>query len=161
LGFRWWQRQRRDLPRRLRAAAQAYAGNLCIPDGNGGEITLPDVLLTAAGITVLEIRETAGNVFGSEGMQEWTVIDTRQRYTFPNPQPAVWDRVAAVKRLLPAVPVEGFIVFAGEVSFPKGTPRGAMVLAELVRRLESSAAGPGPPPYGLAWEQLLAAGRRD
>ena len=34
-------------------------------------------------------------------MQDWTVISDRQRYTFSNPQPGLYDRMAAVKRLLP------------------------------------------------------------
>ncbi|MCC6173133.1 MAG: hypothetical protein IT481_14015, partial [Gammaproteobacteria bacterium] len=69
------------------------------------------------------LRDVAGNVFGSDQMSDWTVMDGAQRSTFTNPQSALYDRVAAVRAIAGSVPVEGRIVFTRRAVFPKGLPR--------------------------------------
>ena len=97
--------------------------NALIPDGNGGHIHLQYALLTRRGILILDIKDVEGHVFGSEGMQDWTVLANDRRYTFANPQPGLWDRLAAVKRLTPEVPVTGYVAFGAKARFSKGQPR--------------------------------------
>ena len=53
-------------------------------------------------------------------MAEWTVMDGAQRFTFTNPQSALYDRIAAVKAVAGDVPVEGRVVFTRRGKFPKG-----------------------------------------
>jgi hypothetical protein len=55
-------------------------------------------------------------------MQDWTVIAEDRRYTFPNPQPALYDRIAAVRQIVRQVPVAGRVVFLDGAEFTKGTP---------------------------------------
>ena len=38
-----------------------------------------------------------GAVFGGDQMIEWTVIGKKRRFTFANPQHALYDRMAAVR----------------------------------------------------------------
>ena len=54
------------------------------------------LLLTRQGVIVLDVRDVAGHVFGSEPMQEWTVLGRKRRFTFANPLPQLYDRMAAV-----------------------------------------------------------------
>ncbi len=150
------QRRRRNIDRRLRDASRGVLANFIIPDGNGEEIQLQYALLTARGILVIDIKDVEGHVFGSEGMQDWTVIADNRRFTFANPQPGLWDRVAAVKRLTPEVPVMGFVGFTGRARFSKGQPRSVTLLDSLLQELEkeASSASTSPDAYQLAWERL-------
>ena len=73
--------------------------------------------------------------------------------------PGLWDRVAAVKRLTPEVPVIGFVGFTGRARFTKGQPRSVTLLEPLLQELEKEAAsarqaGEG---YLTAWERLRQA----
>jgi len=141
----WRYRRRRQPVQRLRRAAAALMDNVILPDGNGGEILIELLLLTSEGIMVLDIRHADGHVFGSEAMEEWTVLAHGRRYTFGNPQHALYDRVAAVRRVVSEVPVAGYIVFAGRAEFSRGKPRHVLLLEELLGQLEQarSTAGSG------------------
>ncbi len=55
-------------------------------------------------------------------MQEWTVISEDRRYTFPNPQAALYDRIAAVRQIVRQVPVSGRLLFLDTAEFTKGVP---------------------------------------
>lgn len=96
--------------------------NLVIPNGDDGEIMIDQLLLTSQGLLVLEIKEVEGVVFGSDKMQDWTVISDERRYTFTNPQHALYDRIAAVREIVRQVPVAGRILFLDGAEFTKGTP---------------------------------------
>jgi hypothetical protein len=124
-GWRWYRArtQRLALVARITSIALDHARDVLIEDGNGGLIHVDYVLLTPRGVLVLDVRDVAGNVFGSDQMSEWTVMDGTQRFTFINPQGALYDRVAAVKAVATQVPVEGRIVFTRRAVFPKGMPR--------------------------------------
>jgi hypothetical protein len=51
-----------------------------------------------------------------------------RRYTFENPQPALYDRIAAVKAIVDEVPVEGRLLFSNVGKFTKGKPRWVLML---------------------------------
>src|SRR5690606_19193996 len=76
----------------------------------------------------VDLRDVRGNIFGGDQMTEWTVMDGSQRFTFPNPQGGLYDRVAAVKALAGEVPVEGRVVFTRRGKFPKGLPKWTLML---------------------------------
>ncbi|MBL8202407.1 MAG: NERD domain-containing protein [Chromatiales bacterium] len=161
-GVWWWrviQRRRRDIDRRLRDACRGVLANFVIPDGNGAEIQVQYALLTGRGILILDVKDVEGHVFGSEAMQDWTVIADDRRFTFANPQPGLWDRVAAVKRLTPEVPVIGFVGFTSRARFTKGQPRSVTLLEPLLQELEkeASSARQMAEAYLAAWERLRQA----
>jgi hypothetical protein len=93
-----------------------------IPNGDEGEIQIDHLLLTAKGLLIVDIKNVAGKVFGSDKMQEWTVISDDRRFTFPNPQPALFDRIAAVRQIVRQVPVAGRVLFLDGAEFTKGVP---------------------------------------
>jgi hypothetical protein len=121
-----WQRRRRArraIDRRLEAVAYDVLKNVLIPNGMGEQIHVNYLLLTPGGMLVVDVIDVPGAVFASDQMLEWTAIDTKGRYAFPNPQPALFDRVAAVRMIAPDVPVEGRVIFTERAEFPKGRPR--------------------------------------
>ena len=95
---------------------------LVIPNADEGEIQIDHLLLTSQGLLIVDIKDAVGSVFGSDKMQEWTVISNERRYTFPNPQAALYDRIAAVRHIVRQVPVAGRILFLDGAEFTKGTP---------------------------------------
>jgi hypothetical protein len=95
---------------------------LVIPNGDDGEIQIDHLLLTSQGLLIVDIKNVVGTVFGSDKMQDWTVISDERRYTFPNPQAALYDRIAAVRHIVRQVPVEGRVLFLDTAEFTKGVP---------------------------------------
>jgi hypothetical protein len=106
--------------------------NLVLPNADGGEILIDQLLLTSQGLLILEIKDVQGTVFGSDKMQDWTVIAPSRRFTFPNPQPGLYDRIAAVREVVRDVPVTGRILFMDGAEFPKGVPGLVSGLDELL-----------------------------
>jgi len=125
-GWRWYARRqaRRALIQAVTSSAVDFVQDVLVPDGNGGSYHVDFLLLTLRGVLVIDLRrDVTGNVFGGDQMTEWTVMESAKRTTFPNPQSALYDRVAAVKALATDVPVEGRIVFTQSAVFPKGMPK--------------------------------------
>ena len=106
--------------------------HLVIPNADDGEIQIDHLVLTAQGLLVIDVKEVAGAVFGSDKMQDWTVIAEDRRYTFANPQPALYDRIAAVRQIVRQVPVAGRVLFLDGASFTKGVPSMVTTLDELM-----------------------------
>ena len=105
---------------------------LVIPNADEGEIQIDQLLLTSKGLLILEFKEVTGTVFGSDKMSDWTVIAEDRRYTFPNPLPSLYDRIAAVRQIIREVPVEGRVLFPDGAEFTKGTPSLVSDLDQLV-----------------------------
>lgn len=124
-GWRAWRirRERSARASLIGSISVDHARDVLVADGNGGTLHLDYLLFTPRGLIVLEMRDAAGNVFGSDAMTEWTVMDGPRRYTFANPQGSLYDRIAAVKAHAEDIPVEGRVVFTRRANFPKGLPR--------------------------------------
>jgi hypothetical protein len=106
---------------------------LVIPNADEGEILIDHLVLTSNGLLILEVKDVQGIVFGGDKLQEWSVINKQRRFTFPNPQPALYDRIAAVRQIVRGVPVAGRILFLDGAEFTKGVPDLVTNLSELVK----------------------------
>jgi len=133
----WRLRGRRSLPRRIQQVSVDSLSNILVPNGEGGEIHVEHALLTHRGVVVIDIKDVTGNVFGSDSMQDWTVISDKRRFTFSNPQPALYDRLAAIRRLMPDVPVTGYVAFTSRAEFTKGRPSDVITLDALLEELHA------------------------
>ncbi|MDG2376049.1 MAG: nuclease-related domain-containing protein [Woeseiaceae bacterium] len=112
----------RTLESILNNIAYERIDGLIIPKIDDGEIQIDHLVLTAQGILIIDIKEVQGAVFGSDKMDSWTVIADDKRFTFNNPQPALYERIAAVKQIVRQVPVAGKVVFLDGAVFTKGVP---------------------------------------
>jgi hypothetical protein len=132
----WFLYRRRNAGSRLQKVLSEIGHDridgLVIPNGDEGEIQIDHLLLTSQGLLIVDIKDVAGTVFGSDKMQEWTVISDNRRYTFPNPQAALYDRIAAVRHIVRQVPVAGRILFLDGADFTKGVPDMVCNLDELL-----------------------------
>ena len=131
--WRWYRqrRARRALVTTITAVGADHLTDVLVPDGMGGFFHVDFVLLTPRGVVVVDLRDVSGNVFGGDQMNEWTVMDGAHRYTFVNPQSALYDRIAAVKALAGELPVEGRVVFTRRARFPKGLPKWTLMVDSL------------------------------
>ncbi len=151
--------RRKQLLSRLDRIAYESAHQVLVPDGMGGYIHIDHLLLTPRGLLVLDTRRVPGLIFGGDQMSDWTVIG-RRRFTFDNPQPALYDRLAAVKALAGDFPVEGRLLFSNIGKFTKGMPKYVMMLdgievefPQVDRSLKGSAA---LEPFAEVWGRVVS-----
>ena len=151
-----YQRKSEELPARLKKVSKAYLADFLIPDGQDGEIHIEQALLCSRGIVIVDIKDVTGNIFGSDSMDDWTVITGKSRFTFANPQGGLFDRIAAVKHLLPNVPVKGYVAFSEQGKFTKGLPGHVVNLETLIKELttELKSGSEALDAYWPAWEKL-------
>ena len=154
---------RRDKPRNLETVLNEIAferiEGLIIPKADEGEIQIDHLVLTAQGLLIIDIKDVDGTVFGSDKMEQWTVIADDKRFTFNNPQPALYDRIAAVKQIVRQVPVAGKVVFLDGASFTKGIPGMVCNLDELQSEFgdwDEDAAKVKIEAFMPHWEQIKA-----
>jgi hypothetical protein len=126
-------RTRKTIEATIASIAYDMLKNVLIPNGNGGHIHIHYLLLTQRGLLVADLLDLPGAIFGGDQMIEWTVIGKKRRYTFANPQHALYDRMAAVRLLTGDVPVEGRVLFTLRSEFPKGKPRNVLRIDDLAR----------------------------
>lgn len=124
-------RARRATDAAIASIAYEMLKNVLLPNGNGGQIHVNYLLLTQRGLLVVDLLDLPGAVFGGEQMLEWAAIGKKRRYSFANPQHALYDRMAAVKLLIGDVPVEGRVIFTLRSNFPKGKPRNVVRIDDL------------------------------
>ncbi len=128
------RRHRGGVDDALRAIGVESMQDILLPDGMGGKIHLQHVLLTAKGLVVLELKTVEGMVFASDRMDEWTVIGRAGRFSFQNPQPALHERVAALRTQARDIPVAGHVLFLEQADFSKGRPTNVIFPDELRAR---------------------------
>ncbi len=152
--------RRRALLARLERIALRALHQVEVPDGMGGHIHVDHLLLTQQGILLLDTRRVSGLIFGGDQMSEWTVLARNRRYTFENPQPALYDRVAAVKALVGELPVEGRLLFSSVGRFTKGKPKWVTMLDGLELEFppldRAAGAAAGGDEYLETWDRLAA-----
>lgn len=130
---------------------------LVLPNADEGEILIDHLLLTASGLLVLEIKDIQGTVFGGDKLQEWSAMTQTGRFTFANPQPGLFDRIAAVRQIVRDVPVEGRLLFPDGAEFAKGIPDHVRSLEALLTEFgeaDKSAARFKIEAFKPHWEQL-------
>jgi hypothetical protein len=152
--------RRKALLARLERIATEAVHQVLVPDGMGGFIHIDHLMLTPRGVLVLDTRRVAGLIFGGDQMSDWTVMGRGRRYTFDNPQPSLYDRIAAVKALVGDVPVEGRLLFSNLGKFTKGMPKYVLMLDGIEVEFPVVDRGLEPAPefaaYGEAWKRLVA-----
>lgn len=126
------RRRARSAIAQLRSISYDMLTDIIVPKADEGEIQIGYALLTGRGVLVVETKEVAGVVFASDRMDDWTVMAGDRRYTFANPQPTLYDRIAAVAQIVREVPVEGVVLFPDAADFSKGQPRHVTTLPGLL-----------------------------
>ena len=116
------RRARRAIDNVISSVAFEELRNVLLPTGTGEQIHVNYLLLTQRGLLVIELFDVPGVIFAGEKMEQWSVFGPKRHFTFSNPLPILYDRMAAVRNLAGEVPVEGRVVFSMRGEFPKGRP---------------------------------------
>ncbi len=156
----WRRRRQGTLASVLKSITIASRTDISLPDINQGQIHVEHLILTAKGLLVLDVKKVSGVVFGSDAMEEWTTIDNAQRFTFRNPQLALFDRVAALKLVARDIPVAGYVVFPATADFSKGRPSHVIQPDELAERFSKPARADLEriiDAFSPQWERVVAA----
>ncbi|MCW8945360.1 MAG: NERD domain-containing protein [Sedimenticola sp.] len=125
---------------------------LMVPDGIDGVVAADYVVLTHKGILLITVNWFDGNIFGGKDTDQWTQVLRGGSNRFTNPLHEIHLLCATVKSLVPAIPVSGMVLFAGECAFPKDKPKGACLLSDLPKQRRKQAV---PSSYELTWDLLL------
>lgn len=128
-----WRRRRqaRRERRSIERLASACVRDAVLPNGMDGMTQVDYLLLTPNGIVVADVKRYQGYLFGGEHIEQWTQIIDNRSYKFPNPLFKNEMDVMAVRERAAGVPVSGWVIFAGEGSFPKGRPERVALLETL------------------------------
>jgi hypothetical protein len=143
--------------RAITGAGVEWLSDVLVPDGQGGQLHVDYLLLTARCILIIDIRDITGNIFGSDQMDNWTVMNGSFRDTFRNPLHALYDRIGGVKSATGDVPVEGRVLFTRRGRFPKGLPRWTLGVDSLQGEFtpeDARAAADLGGPLREAWRRL-------
>jgi hypothetical protein len=129
--------------------------DVILPDGRGGSTQVDHLVLTGAGILVVETKNYSGLVFGQEREAQWTQRLGRRSFRFQSPLRQNYSHLQAVRALAPGVPVLGRVVFTDNARFPQGAPEGVSILADLRRDLANLIGDAAPSPdLRLGWATL-------
>ena len=122
--WRWWCERLKYLEEitLIKSISVDYISDIIVPDKLGEDVHLDYILFTPRGLLVIDFRNISGNLFCSDQMSEWTIINGGHRSTFSNPQNYMLNRVDAVSNIASGLVVEGRVVFSRSTIFPKGVP---------------------------------------
>lgn len=156
---RWWwtpaRRHERALRKALRVIGHDTLVDRVIPDGVDGEIQIDLIVLTGAGLLVLEVKRVEGTVFGAASMDQWTALTPHRRIAFENPLELMHRRIIALKaRLGDDVPVEGRVVLVGDVTLGADLPDVVTTPETLAESYAATAGKADTSPYYNHWTQL-------
>jgi hypothetical protein len=160
--WRWYRENsaRKSLLSVITGVGSDHLKDVLVPDGMNSFYHVDFLLLTPRGVVVIDLRDVGGNIFGGDQMSEWTVMDGANRFTFTNPQSALYDRIAAVKALAGDMPVEGRIVFTRRAKFPKGLPKWTLMVDSLSSdfpSVERAAMASTAGRFAEAWQRIKGA----
>ena len=152
----------REVQRTLKRLFSKSAHNLYLPLPGSGRLTEIDhIVLTSAGLLVVETKNYSGDIYGRADESTWTKFNRGKSRTFQNPLKQNQAHIRAVQALNLGVPVIGRVVLAGPARFPKGVPDGVSYLKSLRHDLKELRRGRPSPALEAAWSTLLANARTD
>ena len=147
-----------SLNRAVRKLGVAVLRNIVISDGMDGRVLIENIILTPDGIYILPIKRYCGIIFAADNIETWTQVVGKRSYKFPNPLPELETYIMAVRNLLPAVDVTGYILVTHDAEFPKGKPERIIPLPEIAGVLASKGDNVSDQ-LKIAWDKLKSAGQ--
>ncbi len=136
-----------------------FIQDAALPDGLEGFVFIDYLILTPAGILVVDVQNYNGFLFGGAAVNEWTQMIGHQSYKFNNPIPVNQHHVQSVLTHADDVPVRGRIVFTSLGNFPKGIPAGVSTAGSFKEDVAFAFNAVGnsiPEIYRQTWTNLLA-----
>lgn len=121
----------------LQSLKQDEVKEIIIPDGIGGLLEIEHLILMEQGLLLIETYSMAGNIFGSEQIDQWTQIIDGRSFKFANPLRHIRTSRQALKVLAPNTPIFCRVIFSADSVFPKGKPEEVSTLNTLAEDMQS------------------------
>jgi hypothetical protein len=156
------RRYRRDAEQRrvakiIKTLNIAALKNIAFPDGMDGYVFVDYVLLTPAGIVVLDLQDYNGFIFGGPNIDQWTQMVRQRGYKFENPLHQNAWRMQIIRSYVKDAPLIGKVVFSSVSQFPKGIPEGVSHVSTLSEDLAQLNENKETPEIvRKAWDELSA-----
>ena len=145
----------------LKGAGATAMNDVILPDDRG--LTQIDhLVLTPAGIVVLETKNYGGKLYDRGRKRPWTQYIGKQQNQIHNPLDQNYRHRKALAFLVPGAPLLDFVVLAGSGRFSGVVPQGVLTIPELRRKLnELNDLGSVPESIQDAWHTLQPAAHTD
>lgn len=156
------RRYRRDAEQRrvakiIKALNIPTLKNVAFPDSMDSYVFVDYLLLTPAGIVVLDLQDYNGFIFGGPNIDQWTQMVRQRGYKFDNPLHQNAWRLQIIRTFVKDAPLIGKVVFSSVSQFPKGIPEGVLHVStlsdDLALLIENKEA---PEIVRKAWDELSA-----
>ncbi len=105
--------------------------DIVVPDGLGGKLFIPHVLLMSDRVAVFDEKAYGGKIFGDSNVDQWTQTIGQGSYRFPNPLRELQSQVVAVNSLMINPCAKGYLVFSDDSEFPWGQPESVYLRKDL------------------------------
>jgi hypothetical protein len=157
------KRIRRDADKRqllkfFKVRGAKYVKDVAFPDGMDGYVFVDYLLLTPAGVVVVDLQDYNGFIFGGPNLEQWTQMVHYRGYKFANPVQQIALCIHAIKSHAKNVPVLGHVVFSSACEFPKGVPQGVSQFSTFNDDINYLFEGASvPEAYEKIWQELLDA----
>lgn len=156
------RRYRRDAEQRrvakiIKALNIPALKNVAFPDGMESYVFIDYLLLTPAGIVVLDLQDYNGFIFGGPNIDQWTQMVRQRGYKFENPLHQNAWRLQIIRSFVEDAPLIGKVVFSSVSQFPKGIPEGVLHVSTLSEDLAQLVDNKEIPEIvRKAWDELSA-----
>lgn len=141
---------------KLKRLGYKQISNFQCPDGLGHYFTIDRLILRHAGITLVVSKQYPGKIFCADNIDDWTQMLGLKSYRFKNPLDDLDYQIKAISALIPGVPVNGFLFFDHQATFPKGHPERVIYLDKIPDELKRSNNVKVETSVMSAWKQLTS-----
>lgn len=123
--------EQRRVAKLIKNLNTSYLREVAFPDGMDGYLFIDYLVLTPAGILVIDLQDYSGFIFGAANIDQWTQMVRRRGFKFENPLHRNAWRVQVIQTLASDATVMGRVVFSSTSQFPKGIPEGVSHVSTL------------------------------
>ena len=152
--------ERKRLEQNIASLGVAQLHNVLLDDGMGGQSFYERLLLTPHGIMVLVSNPRDGIIFAGARMDTWAQVLGKRTIRFANPLYGMEGLLSTLRYHLPKVVLQGYVLFKGECSFPKGKPEGVWTLEDLAAAASEEVQPAVVPVLKQAWETIEQQARK-
>ena len=147
-------RQQRKIRKVIKKISSAFLKNISLDLGEDQYAYFDYILLNKDGILVLEFKDYAGHIFGSEQINDWTQVIGGKSYKFANPFFELERKIELLRQVVPGQAINAVIFFTDNADFPKGRPPNVLLIKELLAHFGKVDAGEIPETGKSAWLHL-------
>ena len=148
--------------RRIRQTLERHSSHVLsdviVPGVYGGLTRIDHLIMTSGGVVCVLTKHYSGTVLGGAEEPQWVHVQGTRRRHFLNPKIQNQGRVAALRKIVPGLPVANVVVFTGNVDLSGVSCSNAIAVAKLNTLLKQCRFEGSPiTDWDAAWMTLQSA----